>query len=102
MSEDPTPTENAPPRERSAQSVAPLLGAVAAVTGVLALVLFPIFAWLGLTAAPYWAVGVAFVGGVVMRRGLLRAPSMLQTLLFTVVTIGGALAGLWLANLLLS
>lgn len=125
--DDPTPPEKAPDtaRERSpgeketgendlegappgdaqplpARSFAALLVAAAGLTGALALGLFPIFAALGTAAAPYWAVGVAVVGGIVMRRVLLHRPSVGRTVLFTAVTIGGALAGLALANVLFS
>jgi len=86
------------------RSFAVLLAAATGLTGALALVLFVVFVGLGLVGngAPYWAVGVAVVGGIVMRRILLRDPSVMQTVLFSACAIGGALAGLWLAGLLLS
>ena len=123
MSDDSAPCEEAPgatrkggPGEKNtrasalageaealpARSFAALLLAAAGLTGALALGLFPVFAALGTAAAPYWAVGVAVVGGIVMRRVLLQKPSAGRTVLFTAVVIGGALAGLGLANMLLS
>ena len=121
MSDDSAPREEAPGATRKgggkntrasalageaealpARSFAALLLAAAGLAGALALGLFPVFAALGTAAAPYWAVGVAVVGGIVMRRVLLQKPSAGRTVLFTAVVIGGALAGLGLANMLLS
>jgi len=86
----------------AARSFAALVIAATGLTAALALVLFPVFMGLGLTAAPYWAVGIAVVGGIVMRRALLRDPSVAQTVIFSACAIGGALAGLAVANVLLS
>ena len=97
-----TSTERTPPKTVRAQPFAVLLLAAAGVTGLLALLLFVAFYTLGFSGAPYWSVGAAVVGGIVMRRMLLPDPSISQTVLFTLCTIGAAVGGLWLGNVLLS
>lgn len=97
-----TSTERTPPKTVRTQPFAVLLLAAAGVTGLLALLLFVAFYALGFSGAPYWAVGAAVVGGIVMRRMLLPDPSISQTVLFTLCTIGAAVGGLWLGNVLLS
>lgn len=116
-SQDAASTENASPQPGDAASgnaplreeqrpgrkrFAMLLAAAAGLTSALALVLFAVFAGLGLAGAPYGAVGVAVIGGIVMRRVLLDNPSVARTVLFSATCIGGALAGLGVANLLFS
>jgi MFS family permease len=110
MTDDATPTEKAQQHEEGTTDDRPavltrpfalLLVAAVGVTAALATALFLIFGALGLSGAPYWSVGIAVIGGIVMRRRLLDDPGVAQVLLFSGGTIGGALAGLWLGGLLL-